>query len=134
MADRLKRGIFLLYADLDGLKVINDTLGHEEGDRAIKEIAVILKETFRNSDIIGRIGGDEFVVIPIATVADNLNVITTRLQKNIDIQNEKINRNYKLSLSIGIAYYDPEHPITIEELLTVADALMYDQKRNKKRS
>jgi diguanylate cyclase (GGDEF)-like protein/PAS domain S-box-containing protein len=134
MADRMKRGIFLLYADLDGLKAINDTLGHKEGDMAIKEIAVILKETFRNSDIIGRIGGDEFVIIPIGTAGDNLEVITSRLQKNIDIQNEKINRNYKLSLSVGIAYYNPEHPMPIDELLTVADALMYSQKRNKRKS
>jgi diguanylate cyclase (GGDEF)-like protein/PAS domain S-box-containing protein len=134
MADRMKRGIFILYADLDGLKGINDTLGHEEGDMAIKETAVILKKTFRNSDIIGRIGGDEFVIIPIGTAGDNLDVITSRLQKNIDIQNENINRNYTLSLSVGIAYYDPQHPITIDELLTTADALMYAQKRNKKMS
>lgn len=134
MADRLKRGIFILYADLDGLKVINDTLGHEEGDRAIKETAVILKETFRNSDIIARVGGDEFVIIPIGTAGDNLDAITSRLQKNIDRQNEKISRNYKLSLSVGIAYYDPENPTTIDELLTMADALMYAQKRNKMRS
>lgn len=132
MADRLKRGIYILYADLDGLKVINDTLGHEEGDRVIKEAAAILKETFRNSDIIGRIGGDEFVIIPIGTAGDNLDVITSRLQRNIDRQNEKLNRNYKLSLSVGVAYYDPEHPVTIDELLTRADASMYAQKRNKR--
>ncbi len=134
MADRLKRGIFILYADLDGLKAINDTLGHEEGDKVIKEAAVILKETFRNSDIIARIGGDEFVIIPIGTAGDNLDVITSRLQRNIDIQNKKLNRNYKLSLSVGIAYYDPEHPVAIDELLTTADALMYAQKRNKRGS
>jgi diguanylate cyclase (GGDEF)-like protein/PAS domain S-box-containing protein len=131
MADRLKRGIFVLYGDLDGLKVINDTLGHEGGDMALRETAVILKESFRNSDIIGRIGGDEFVIIPIGTAGDNLDVITSRLQKNIDIQNGKSNRNYTLSLSIGIAYYDPEHPVTIDELLTMADSLMYAQKKNK---
>ena len=90
MADRLKRGIFVLYADLDGLKAINDTLGHKEGDMAIKDAAVVLKETFRNSDIIGRIGGDEFVIIPIGVAGDNIDVITARLQKNIDTQNEKI--------------------------------------------
>jgi diguanylate cyclase (GGDEF)-like protein/PAS domain S-box-containing protein len=134
MADRLKRGIFILYADLDGLKGINDAWGHKEGDRVLKETAVILKKTFRNSDIIARIGGDEFVIVPIGTAGDNLDVITSRLQKNIDIQNKKSHLNYILSLSVGIAYYDPEHPVTIEELLTTADALMYDQKRNKRRS
>jgi diguanylate cyclase (GGDEF)-like protein/PAS domain S-box-containing protein len=134
MANRIKRGIFILYGDLDGLKEINDTLGHEAGDRAIKEIAVILTETFRNSDIIGRLGGDEFVVIPIGTSGDNMDAITSRLQGNIDKQNEKINRDYKLSLSVGIAYYDPENPVTIDELLTAADALMYAKKRNKRKS
>jgi diguanylate cyclase (GGDEF)-like protein/PAS domain S-box-containing protein len=132
MADRLKKGIFVLYADLDGLKSINDTLGHKEGDKAIKETAIILNKTFRNSDIIGRIGGDEFVIIPIGTAGDNLEVITSRLQKNIDIQNETIDRTYKLSLSVGIAYYDPKNPLTIDELLTLADAGMYEQKRNKR--
>ncbi len=101
---------------------------------AIKETAVILKETFLNTDIIARVGGDEFVIIPIGTAGDNLDAITSRLQKNIDRQNEKISRNYKLSLSVGIAYYDPENPTTIDELLTMADALMYAQKRNKMRS
>jgi diguanylate cyclase (GGDEF)-like protein/PAS domain S-box-containing protein len=134
MADRTKRGIFILYADLDGLKVINDAQGHKAGDMAIKETAVILKETFRNSDIIARIGGDEFVIMPIGTVGDNLDVIISRLQKNIDKQNEIINRNYKLSLSVGMAYYDPERPISIDKLLTMADELMYAQKRNKRSS
>jgi diguanylate cyclase (GGDEF)-like protein/PAS domain S-box-containing protein len=131
MANRLKRGIYILYGDLDGLKMINDTLGHKEGDRAIRETAIILKETFRNSDIVGRIGGDEFVIIPIGTAGDNIDVITMRLQKNIDTQNAKINRKYKLSISVGIAYYDPGHTETIDELLIRADALMYEQKRNK---
>jgi diguanylate cyclase (GGDEF)-like protein/PAS domain S-box-containing protein len=134
IADRLKRGIFLLYADLDGLKVINDTLGHKEGDMAIRETAVVLSETFRNSDIIGRIGGDEFVIVPIGIAGDNIDVITARLQKNVDIQNGKIDRNYKLSLSVGLAYYDPEHPETIDGLLIRADALMYEQKKNKRKS
>jgi len=131
MADRVKKGIFILYADLDGLKVINDTLGHREGDAALKETAIVLKETFRNSDIIGRIGGDEFVIIPIGTAGDNIDVMTSRLQKNIDTLNRKINRHYKLSLSVGVTYYDPEQSNTIDELLTKADALMYAQKKKK---
>jgi len=134
MADRLKKGIFVLYADLDGLKVINDTLGHKEGDEAIKETALVLQETFRNSDIVGRIGGDEFVVLPIRIDSDKIAVIKSRLQKNIDIKNGKSNRNYMLSLSVGVANYDPEHPSTIDDLLTQADKLMYEQKKNKRKS
>jgi diguanylate cyclase (GGDEF)-like protein/PAS domain S-box-containing protein len=132
MADRLKRGICMLYADLDGLKAINDTLGHKEGDRAIRETAIILKETFRNSDIIGRIGGDEFVIIPMGTGGDHVDTITARLQKKLDTYNENVNRNYKLSISVGVAYYDPDRPCTIDELLIKADALMYAQKRLRK--
>ena len=129
MADRLKRGIFMLYADLDGLKVINDTLGHNEGDRAIREAAIIFQETFRNSDIVGRIGGDEFVIIPIGTAGDNIDIMTARLQRNLDVQNGKSDRKYKLSVSVGVAYYDPERPSTMEELLIKADTLMYEQKK-----
>jgi diguanylate cyclase (GGDEF)-like protein/PAS domain S-box-containing protein len=134
MADRLRRGIFMLYADLDGLKVINDTLGHKEGDNAIRETALVLQESFRNSDIVGRIGGDEFVIVPIGVAGDNVDVITERLQDNIEIKNKKPDRSYKLSLSVGVAYYDPENPVTIDELLMRADALMYEHKKNRRKS
>jgi len=134
MASRLRKGIYILYADMDGLKTINDTLGHRQGDAAIRETALILKDSFRNSDIIGRIGGDEFVIIPIGTAGDNIEVITGRLQTNLDRQNSEENRRYSLSLSIGVAYYDPEQPCAIEELLMKADSLMYEQKKNKRAS
>lgn len=131
MADRREKGIFMLYADLDGLKEINDGLGHDLGDEALRNAALILKETFRNSDIMGRIGGDEFVVIPIEA---ETYAMSARLQKNIDTQNRKIDGKYKLSLSVGVAYYDPEHPVTLGELLSKADALMYEQKKNARKS
>jgi diguanylate cyclase (GGDEF)-like protein/PAS domain S-box-containing protein len=132
MANRLKKGIYLLYADLDGLKIINDTLGHEAGDRALKDTAVVLKETFRNSDIIARIGGDEFVIVPIGAAGDNMEIITARLLRNLDSMNKKSGRDYNLSLSAGIAYYDPKHPVTVEDLLIKADELMYEQKKRKR--
>ncbi|HWR59266.1 MAG TPA: diguanylate cyclase [Thermodesulfovibrionales bacterium] len=134
MANRLKRGIYILYADLDGMKMINDTLGHEEGDRALMETAVFLKETFRNSDIIARIGGDEFVIVPIGTASDNVDAIISRLQGNLDAKNKQSGRKYILSLSIGVSYYNPECPDTLDELLSKADALMYDHKRSKRKS
>lgn len=67
LAKRQQEGLFMLYADLDDLKKINDTLGHQKGDWALIDTANLLKETFRESDIIARIGGDEFVVMPIET-------------------------------------------------------------------
>lgn len=134
LCKREKKGIFMLYTDLDGLKEINDTFGHKEGDMALIDIADILRNNYRESDIIARIGGDEFVVIPIGTTEDSAKIATSRLQKNIEIHNSEINRSYKLSLSFGIAYYDPENPCSIDELLVQGDKLMYEQKRHKQKS
>lgn len=130
-AKRQQAGLLMLYSDLDGLKGINDVLGHQKGDRALIDTANILKETFRGSDIIARIGGDEFVVIPIETTGDNLEIVINRLQTAVEMDNAKSKREYKLSISIGTAYFDPLSPCTIDELLSQADRLMYEQKRSK---
>jgi two-component system cell cycle response regulator len=134
LCKREKKGIFMLYTDLDGLKKINDTFGHKEGDMALIDIANILRNNYRESDIIARIGGDEFVVIPVGTTEDSAKIATSRLQKSIEIHNSEINRSYKLSLSFGIAYYDPENSCSIDELLVQGDKLMYEQKRHKQKS
>ncbi len=134
MANRLRHGIYMLYADMDNLKAINDTHGHKEGDRALREAARILKETYRSSDIVARIGGDEFVVIPIGIGGDNTDAVTRRLQKNLDAHNAKTDRDYRLSLSVGLAFYDPRHPCSLVELLKKGDEAMYAQKRTRHRS
>ena len=131
-AKRQQAGLFMLYCDLDGLKGINDSLGHQKGDWALIDIANILKDTFRDSDITARIGGDEFVVMPIETTGDNLEIVTNRLQKAVEMDNTKSKRKYNLSISTGTAYFDPLSPCTIDELLSQADRLMYEQKRTKK--
>jgi diguanylate cyclase (GGDEF)-like protein len=133
-AKRQQAGLFMLYCDLDGLKGINDALGHQKGDWALIDTANILKETFRDSDIISRIGGDEFVVMPIKTTGDNLEIVINRLQKAVAMDNTRSKREYKLSISIGTAYFDPLSPCTIDELLSQADRLMYEQKRSKQTS
>lgn len=130
-ADRKKKGLFMLYCDLDGLKGINDSLGHQKGDRALIETTHILKETFRGSDIIARIGGDEFVVMPIETTGDNIQIVTNRLQKEVEMNNAESTSEYKLSISTGTAYFDPRSPCSIDELLSEADKSMYEQKRSK---
>lgn len=132
MTDRLRRGLFMLYADLDYLKEINDTFGHPEGDKALVEIAHLLKENFRNSDIIARIGGDEFVVIPVGFAGDDIHLIADRLQKSLEISNSGTNRSWELSMSAGMAYYDPENPCSIDELLIQGDRAMYEEKKRKK--
>lgn len=131
LASRLKRDLYVLSADMDGLKVINDTLGHQEGDGALIAIAGILKETCRNVDIIARIGGDEFVVVPVGTTTDSTDLIVARLQKNVGTYNNSMSRRYKLSLSVGVGHYDPSRPCSLDELLIRADKSMYEQKKDK---
>ncbi|OGW25915.1 MAG: hypothetical protein A2X59_02335 [Nitrospirae bacterium GWC2_42_7] len=131
LADRARKGIFLLYADMDRLKVINDDFGHKEGDNAIIETARILKATYRSSDVVARIGGDEFVVIPVGNVKENVDLIIERLQENLENYNTEKKGAYKLSLSAGISFYDPENPRSIDELLRDADKLMYEQKKHR---
>jgi diguanylate cyclase (GGDEF)-like protein/PAS domain S-box-containing protein len=131
-SERYKRDMLLFFADLDGMKWINDTLGHEEGDSALREVSVILKDTFRASDIITRIGGDEFAILAIDTTGLYPEVIMTRLQNKIDMHNKKGGKRYKISISMGTAYYDPANPCSLDELMSRADKLMYEQKRRKK--
>jgi diguanylate cyclase (GGDEF)-like protein/PAS domain S-box-containing protein len=131
MAKRMKSQRVLLFADLDGLKWINDNLGHQEGDLAIKDAADIFKMTFRESDIIARIGGDEFVVLAMVSSRKGTDTLIHRLQHNIGLYNKKNNRNFKLSLSTGITQFDPEYPCTIDELLSRADSIMYAQKKKR---
>ena len=133
IANRMKSQVFMLYADLDNLKEINDTFGHQEGDTALKEAAQILRKTFREADIVSRIGGDEFVVMPIGNSERDTGSVNSRLQNNLDLHNGKRNSRYTLSLSIGITHYEPARPVTPEELLFQADKLMYEQKIKKKK-
>jgi diguanylate cyclase (GGDEF)-like protein/PAS domain S-box-containing protein len=132
LSDRSKKGVALFFADLDLLKQINDTLGHEEGDKALIEAANVLRETFRTSDIIARLGGDEFAVLAIDTDEVNSRKFTARLQQIIDIRNNQENRKYRLSISAGRSYYDPENPCSIDDLIARADKMMYEEKQLKR--
>jgi diguanylate cyclase (GGDEF)-like protein/PAS domain S-box-containing protein len=134
MVNRTKRGTFLLFTDLDGLKEINDTFGHLEGDQALVDIARIFKESFREPDILARIGGDEFVILAKEGASKSCpEIFMERLHKTLRLFNEKTERGYKLSLSMGVVAYDPEQPVSIETLLARADSLMYEEKQGKKK-
>ena len=135
MADRMHRGLFLLFSDLDDLKNINDDYGHPEGDRALENVAGILKDTFREPDILARIGGDEFVVLAIeGTSAGSSEVLSSRFFNQLEAFNEKEERPYRVSVSLGIVRQMPGEATTIEELMAQADRLMYEKKRQKKNS
>ncbi len=129
---RKKTKMFLLFMDMDHLKRINDTFGHHVGDQALVQMAALLRNTFRNSDVKGRMGGDEFAVFPIDSTFEGVEIAIARLEKNIRTFNESAGKPYKLSISTGVTGYDPEHPSSLEELLIRADKLMYEQKSQRK--
>jgi diguanylate cyclase (GGDEF)-like protein len=93
----------------------------------------IIDENYRRSDVIARIGGDEFVILPVGDSRDTVEMISTRLKKVMDNYNEKSVLEYKISLSVGIAYYDPQKPCTVDELIDIADKAMYENKKQKKK-
>lgn len=132
LARRMKTRMILLYLDLDNLKHINDNLGHTEGDLALTEAAYVLKRTFRESDILSRLGGDEFAVLATVTNERDSQTILERLQLYLDSHNAKSHRSYQLTMSVGVAHYNPNMPVQLEKLLACADAAMYEQKRCKR--
>ncbi len=131
MSRRSKKGFFIFFADVDDLKKINDTFGHPEGDRALAGISDVLRNTFRDSDIVARIGGDEFAVLALEDKQDAAEILAVRLRKNLQAYQEKKRLKYPLSLSLGSAYYNPESPVTVEALLAEADESMYRQKQSR---
>ncbi len=126
--------VLLIYCDLDGLKKINDTYGHKEGDFAIKQTAVLLKRVFRNTDIISRFGGDEYVVLLTNTPKDYIYNIEKRLKHIFENFNKNSGKNYKLSISIGYSSlsYEFNGMNSFEELIEKADKKLYFEKINKK--
>jgi len=118
----------LFFIDLNGMKRINDGLGHEAGDRALVDIAGLLHEASGAADVVGRLGGDEFVVLALAS-REEAAARMTRLRQNIASFNARGERPYDLSVSIGTAVYQPDSPRTLDELLCAADALMYEEKQ-----
>ena len=133
MAQRAEKKIQLTFIDVDDLKLINDKLGHEQGDKSLIETANILRHAFRQSDIIARVGGDEFAVLAIDTMDMNSEAFSKRLQQKIDEFNTRESRKYMLSMSWGTAIFDPKSPISMDELMSSADKLMYTQKRAKQK-
>lgn len=131
MADRTKTPVDIMYVDLDRLKWINDTFGHEAGDNVLVSVAAILKKMFRNSDIIARMGGDEFVVMPVGASESGITVIRERVEKAFQKHNEMHGDAYRISISMGFSRYDPASPCSLDQLLKQADESMYKDKKIK---
>jgi diguanylate cyclase (GGDEF)-like protein len=129
IARRNQKPALLLFCDLDGLKTINDTFGHREGDLALVRAADALETVFRDSDVLARLGGDEFAVLAMDLSPRHQQTIYARLQKALN-KSAKDDRRYDLSVSVGAAWYDPQNPISLGELMEQADRAMYERKRS----
>lgn len=128
-AKRAKRRALVIFADLNGLKRINDTHGHADGDRALIAAADVFNRTFRDSDVVARVGGDEFAILAVEADSNHLDNIRTRLQQALDIANRGNLHPFQLSVSIGVVSFDPDQHNTVEELMDLADREMYAHKR-----
>ncbi len=131
VAKRAHLTMALMFLDLDGLKRVNDTLGHAAGDGMLTEGAFVMRETFRAADLIARMGGDEFCVLYATDSYETAQIALTRLQTAVDEVNAQDGRAFDLSLSAGVAMFDPEEPLTLDQLIVLADERMYACKRAK---
>jgi diguanylate cyclase (GGDEF)-like protein len=131
IAKRTKKTMLFCFFDMDTLKDINDTFGHNAGDQTLRSATGILKKIFRSSDIITRWGGDEFMVLMINAQCDDVTSIEDRIIRKINDYNGTAEHQYIISMSWGIVKYDPALPMDIEEVITRADELMYKNKTDK---
>ena len=137
-AERQRHGFDVVFADLDGLKRINDTLGHPEGDRAIRDAGRLIRASFRDADVVARLGGDEFAVLmqsdagPGEEGGPGVEAAVSRLVEALARYNATSESPFELSLSLGFTRFDPAAPRSIESLLEAADHQMYVQKRGKR--
>ncbi len=131
LCKRLEKPATLLFFDLNKFKQINDEQGHAEGDLALQTFSRILMNVFRDTDVIARIGGDEFVVLLTNTTKDIASRVLSRLQLMIDDHNLLSNSTYDLAYSVGIVEYNASKHTEIVDIINEADKLMYlDKNKN----
>ncbi|CAN5639060.1 hypothetical protein BH23GEM6_BH23GEM6_14550 [soil metagenome] len=132
LARRQDRGLLLLFADIDRMKWINDTFGHLEGDRAIRTVASVLRQTFRESDLVARMGGDEFAILAADVPENELQTLIHRVTGKLELVNVQAGAHaYPLSISIGSALFEPTETVGLEQLIERADTRMYRAKASK---
>jgi diguanylate cyclase (GGDEF)-like protein/PAS domain S-box-containing protein len=130
-AEHSTKASLLFYFDMNDFKVINDSWGHAAGDEALVTMAEVLRQTFRQTDVIGRMGGDEFVALAL-NCGEVTNAVLARLRNELAQQNARIalaGNGYVLSTGVGIARFLPESPRSLNTLLAVADRELYQDKR-----
>lgn len=132
-ANAQRRGgvLAVVFFDLDGFKPINDNFGHQEGDRVLCHVADYLRATFRESDVIARVGGDEFVVLAWMAVEQDLDKIKARLETKHSMTTAT-GDVYEVGMSVGYAVHDPKKEGDLLSLISRADTAMYENKKGRK--
>ena len=121
----------IMFADMDGMKYINDNFGHKEGDSAIKNMAEAVKRSCIDNEIYARFGGDEFIIFGFDYTEERAYILAERIQRNIKEYNDSSEKPYLIGASIGwqIDYIDDESQFHM--IITKADQKMYREKKNK---
>ena len=133
IAKRLKKDNYLVFLDIDYLKEVNDTYGHAVGDLLLQGVAMILRTTLRESDVIGRIGGDEFAVLAMRSKGQGERGLPARIEESVQAFRLKDYPRLRLSVSLGLVRIDPQKYQQLDDFLAHADFLMYQEKRKKER-
>ena len=129
-----KEQFVVVFIDIDGLKLVNDTFGHQEGDNYIKTVVQKIKESLSANDFLFRYGGDEIVMVVNAEGEINSSQRAEGMLNKINNIIQEEHKPYKMLISYGIAKYDNTSSETAEEILARADAQMYINKRINKES
>ena len=129
MYRRKKMPWSIILFDLDKFKPINDNYGHHEGDLVLITFAKVMRESFRECDIIGRLGGDEFIALITDSDDNELNKILARFANNIASANRENNKPYQIAYSAGVAHFSHDSEKSLEAMLEQADEAMYEEKR-----
>ncbi|HQK26081.1 MAG TPA: GGDEF domain-containing protein, partial [Synergistaceae bacterium] len=138
LAERMDLAVVCFFADLDNFKQVNDLLGHEEGDQVLREAAEVLKKTFRESDLLARIGGDEFAVLMVQDRGEKWDgesacaQVKARLERNLELCHGRSSRPYRLAMSVGFAVAQKVQGISLDALVAEADGKMYENKAAKR--
>ncbi|HEY5169622.1 MAG TPA: GGDEF domain-containing protein, partial [Thermoleophilia bacterium] len=128
IARRRARRLGVIYVDVDSLKTINDRFGHAQGDEVLRLVADVMRASIRESDVVGRVGGDEFVILAEDDTGFTQDLVE-RLRRRLERANARAGRPFRLSLSIGTVDWEPGEQATLQELIERADQSMYDDKR-----
>jgi two-component system, cell cycle response regulator len=142
MADQrlqlLERGAslcLLIFADVDGLKAANDTMGHEAGDRLLVDAARVLQSSFRRTDLVARMGGDEFVVLADGATERDAELVLAKIQQHIVLRNENAGAGVpRLSISAGVLCFSAGPSVKLNDLIAEADARMLLEKNTRRRA